>query len=264
VHWRPGVIVTADHTVRTEEDITITRPDGRTVPARIAGRDPGTDLAVLRIEGADLAVAEIGDSSALRVGHIVLAVGDGPRASWGVVSALGGRWRTYRGGDIDQFMRLDLTLYPGFSGGPLVDTEGRVVGLNTSGLSRQLELAIPTSTVERVAAELLDKGRVARGFLGVGLQPVRLPEATRRRLPAAGEIGLIAVNVEPDGPAARAGLLLGDVLVAIDGTAVRSPEEAQGLIAARRIGSTLAATLLRAGTAMELAIAVGERPARPR
>jgi S1-C subfamily serine protease len=264
VYWRPGVIVTADHTVRAEEDITITRPDGPTVPARIAGRDPGTDLAVLRVEDAALAVAEIGDSAALRVGHIVLAVGDGPRASWGVVSALSGRWRTYRGGDIDQFMRLDLTLYPGFSGGPLVDPEGRVVGLNTSGLSRQLELAIPTSTVERVVTELLEKGRVARGFLGVGLQPVRLPEASRRRMPTAGEIGLIAVNVEPDGPAARAGLLLGDVLVAIDGTTVRSPEEVQGLIAARRIGSTLAATLLRAGTPIELAIAVGERPARSR
>src|SRR5215468_257545 len=159
VHWRPGVIVTADHTVRTDEDITITRPDGRTVPASLAGRDPGTDLAVLRVGDSDLPVADVAEPASLRVGHMVLAIGNGPRASWGVVSALGGRWRTWRGGEIDQLVRLDLTLYPGFSGGPLVDVEGRVVGISTSGLSRQLELAVPAATVARVAAELLERGR---------------------------------------------------------------------------------------------------------
>jgi S1-C subfamily serine protease len=262
VHWRPGIIVTADHTVRSDEDITVTRPDGRTTAARLAGRDPGTDLAVLRIDDTDLPSADVGDPGSLKVGHIVLAVGDGPRASWGVVSALGGRWRTWRGGEIDQFMRLDLTLYPGFSGGPLVDIEGRVVGINTSGLSRQLELAVPVSTVARVADELIDKGRVSRGYLGVGLQPVRLPDNLRRAHPAAAEIGLLVVSVQADGPAAKSGLLLGDVLVALDGAAVGATDDVQAMIAGRRIGSTLTATILRAGAPAEVRITVGERPAR--
>src|SRR5712691_10666049 len=259
VHWRPGIIVTADHTVRSDEDITIARPDGRTVAASLIGRDPGTDLAVLRVQDADL-----GDPGSLKVGHSVLAVGYGPRASWGIVSALGGRWHTWRGGEIDQLLRLDLTLYPGFSGGPLVDVQGRVVGINTSGLSRQLELAIPVSTVARVAAELIDKGRVSRGFLGVGLQPVRLPESLRRTLAAAPEIGLIVVSVHPDGPAAKSGLLLGDVLVTLDDTPVGAPEDVQAVVGARSVGSTITATILRAGAPAEVRITVGERPPRRR
>jgi len=264
VHWRPGVVVTADHTVRSDEDITITRADGRTVAARLAGRDPGTDLAVLSIDGADLPAATIADPGSVKVGHIVLALGHGPRASWGVVSALGGRWRSWRGGEIDQLVRLDLTLYPGFSGGPLVDVDGRVVGLNTSGLLRQLQVAIPASTVARVADELVDKGRVSRGFLGVGLQAVRLPDTSRRLVPAAGEIGLIVVSVQPDGPAAKAGLLLGDVLVALDGATVGAPEDVRAVVGARRAGSTVTATILRAGAPAEVRVTVGERPARSR
>src|SRR5207244_10770485 len=117
-------------------------------------------LAVLSSGGADLPAATIADPGSVKVGHIVLALGHGPRASWGVVSALGGRWRSWRGGEIDQLVRLDLTLYPGFSGGPLVDVDGRVVGINTSGPSRQLELAIPGPPVTRVADELLARAQV--------------------------------------------------------------------------------------------------------
>jgi S1-C subfamily serine protease len=264
VHWRPGIIVTADHTVRSDEDITIARPDGRTVAASLVGRDPGTDLAVLRIHDTDLPAADPGDPGSVKVGHIVLAVGHGPRASWGIVSLLGGRWHTSRGGEIDQLVRLDLTLYPGFSGGPLVDVQGRVVGINTSGLSRQLELAIPVSTVARVVDELIDKGRISRGFLGVGLQPVRLPESLRRTLTAAPEIGLIVVSVQPEGPAAKSGLLLGDVLVTLDGTSVSAPEDVQAAVGARPVGSTIMATILRAGAPAEVRITVGERPPRRR
>src|SRR5690348_8125083 len=132
VHWRQGIVVTADHTVERDEEITVTLADGKTVPATLAGRDPGTDLAVLRVQGVEAAVAEIGDAAGLKVGHMVLAVGrpgeGGLGASVGVVSALGGPWRTWRGGQIDQLVRPDLTFYPGFSGGPLVDAQGRVVG----------------------------------------------------------------------------------------------------------------------------------------
>src|SRR6266566_3831700 len=262
VHWRPGIIVTADHTVRSIEELTVVDREGRTMAATLLGRDPGTDLAVLRIQDTSLPTAGLGDSGSLRVGHIVLAVGYGPRASWGIVSAVGCRWRTWRGGEIDQLMRLDLTLYPGFSGGPLVDVKGRVVGINTSGLSRQLELAIPVSTVTRVADELIDKGHVSRGFLGLGLQPARLPEAFRRRLTGASEIGLLVVNVQPDGPAAKAGVLLGDVLVALDGAPVGATEDVQAVVGARRAGSTVTATILRAGAPAEVSMTVGERPPR--
>jgi S1-C subfamily serine protease len=264
IHWGSGVIVTADHTVRADEDITITRSDGRTLSATLAGRDPGTDLAVLRVGDAELPTADIGDAASLHVGNLVLAVGHGPRVSWGVVSALGGRWRTWRGGEVDQFVRLDLTLYPGFSGGPLVDAQGRVVGVNSSGLSRQLELAIPAATVSRIATELLDKGRVSRGFLGVGLHAVPLPEPLRRALADAPEIGLMVVSTQPDGPAAKAGMLLGDVLIALDGAAVRGSDDVQRVVSARPVGTQLVATILRAGVPTEIRITVGERPSRRR
>lgn len=264
IHWRSGIIVTADHTVRGDEDITITRSDGRRLPATLAGRDPGTDLAVLRVGDADFPTADIADPAALHVGHLVLAVGHGPRVSWGVLSALGGRWRTWRGGEVDQFLRLDLTLYPGFSGGPLVDAEGRVVGVNSSGLSRQLELAIPATTVSRIAGELLDKGRVTRGFLGVGLHPVPLPEAWRRALTAPAEIGLMVVSLQPDGPAATAGVMLGDVLAALDGVPVQASDDVQRMVSAQPVGTALVATVLRAGLPTEIRITVGERPPRRR
>jgi S1-C subfamily serine protease len=260
VHWRPGSVVTAEHTVRRDEEITITTPDGRTQPATLAGRDPGTDLAVLRIEDAGLPTADLGDPDALRIGHIVLALGYGPSASWGVISALGGRWRTWRGGEIDRLVRLDLTLYPGFSGGPLVDARGRVVGVTTSGASRALRLAIPATTVSRVADELLSRGRVARSYLGIGTQPVRIPEALSRRLAVAAEAGLIVVNVEPDGPAARAGLLIGDILVALDGRPVRDTDDVQAVLGAKPVGATLTASIVRAGAPAEIPVTVGERP----
>jgi S1-C subfamily serine protease len=264
VHWRPGIIVTADHTVRSAEDLTVVDREGRTMAATLVGRDPGTDLAVLRIQDTTLPTAGLGDSGSLKVGHIVLAVGYGPRASWGIVSAVGGRWRTWRGGEIDQLLRLDLTLYPGFSGGPIVDAQGRIVGINTSGLSQRLELAIPASTVSRVADELIEKGHVSRAFLGVGLQPARLPEAARRALAGAPEIGLIVVRVQSEGPAAQAGILLGDVLVSLEGIPVASPEAVLEAVAARRVGSTVSATILRAGTPTDVSITLGERPLRRR
>jgi S1-C subfamily serine protease len=161
-------------------------------------------------------------------------------------------------------LRPDLTLYPGFSGGPLVDVQGRVVGINTSGLLSQLELAIPASTVARVVEELIAKGRVSRGFLGVGLQPVRLPEAARRAITAASETGLIVVSVQTDGPAAQSGLLLGDILMTLDGAPVSAPEDAQAVIGARPVGSTITAAILRAGAVAELRLTVGERPPRSR
>ena len=262
VHWRAGIVVTAEHTVRVEEEIRIAWPDGRVAGARVVGRDPGTDLAVLRVGDADRPVAEIGDSAELKVGNLVLAVGHGPRVSWGVVSAVGGAWRTWRGGEVDRLLRLDLVLYPGFSGGPLVDTSGKVAGLVTSGLSRQLELAVPVSTVGRIVDELLSTGRVSRSYVGLGLQPVALPEALRRLAPGAGAHGLIVVSIEADGPAAAAGVMLGDVLVALEDRPLHDPGDVQAILAGRRAGTAVAASLIRAGAPLHVAITLGERPAR--
>jgi S1-C subfamily serine protease len=269
VHWRQGVIVTADHTVKRDEDISVGLPDGRTAPAVLAGRDPSTDLAVLKLQGLEFPTAEIGDAAGLRVGHVVLAVarpgerGRGLSASWGVISALGGPWRTWHGGQIDQFIRPDLTLYPGFSGGALVDTRGRIMGINTSG-PRSMVLTIPPSTVNRVVSQLLERGRIARGYLGLGMQPVRLPESLKRTLNLTRAGGVIIVAVEPDSPAERAGLLIGDVLVALDGVPIGDTADVQALLGPERVGSAVVASIIRAGLLAERTVVVGERPQRGR
>ena len=251
VHWRPGLVVTADHTVHVDEEVTITGPDGRALAARVAGRDPTIDVAVLKVDAPGVPVAEIADSSAVRVGHIVLALGAGPRASWGVVSSLGeGR-----------MLHLDLTLYPGFSGGALVDARGRIVGVNTSG-PRSMVLAIPISTVNRVVGQLLEKGRIARGYLGLGMQPVRLPDTITRTLNLPGNGGVIVVAVEPDSPAEKAGVLIGDVLIALDDKSIGDTADVLALLGPERVGSAVRASIVRGGRLAELTISVGERPRR--
>jgi S1-C subfamily serine protease len=265
VHWRLGVVVTAEHTIKREEEISVMLPDGRSIPATLAGRDASTDLAVLRLQGGEFPTAEIGESAMLKVGHLVLALGRpgerGLSASMGVVSALGGAWRTWSGGQIDQFVRLDLALYPGFSGGPLVDAQGSVVGVNTSG-PRSTVLAIPTSTVNRVVDQLLEKGRIARGYLGLGMQPVRLPDALKNTLNLPTHGGIIVVAIEPDSPAERAGMLIGDVLVALDGRPMSDTADVLAMLGPERVGAEVKASIIRGGVLSELMIPVGERPRR--
>ena len=266
VQWRQGIVVTADHTVERDEDITITLSDGRTAPATLAGRDPGTDLAVLKVQGVEWPVAEIGDAAALKVGHVVLAVARpgerGLSASVGVISYLGEAWRTWRGGQIDRFVRPDLTLYPGFSGGPLADAQGRVIGLNTSGLSRGGALAIPASTVNRVTDQLVATGRIARGYLGIGMQPVTVPDALKSKLGLPTSGGLVVVSVQPGGPAEKAGALIGDILVALDGKPMADTDDVQAMLDPERVGKSIAATVIRGGEVATLTVTVGERPQR--
>ena len=266
VHWRAGTVVAANHTIKRDDDITVILHDGRTVKATLTGRDPSTDLAVLKLEDADLPIAEPADAGALRVGHLVLAVGrpgtHGVTASLGVISAVGGPFRTWGGGEIDQLVRLDLAIYDGFSGGPLVDGAGRVVGINTSGLARGMATTIPASTVNRVADQLLAKGHIARGYLGLGMQPVRLPGSLREKLKLPGDVGLIVVSVESGGPADLAGMLLGDVLVSLDGTPVGDTGDLAALLGADRIGRTVKAQIVRGGSTTDVALTVGERPRR--
>lgn len=266
IHWQKGVAVAADHTIKRDEEIQISLPDGRTVPATLAGRDPGTDIAVLKFDAGNLTPPEISDSSALRIGNLVLAVsrseGNHLGASFGAISVAGGAWRTWRGGQIDQFLRLDLAIYIGFSGSALVNAQGQIAGLNTSGLARGMAMAIPASTVNRVTTELLEKGHVSRGFLGIGMQPVILPAAVRERLNLDSETGALLISVEADGPAAQAGLMLGDVLLTLDGQPIRDTDDIQAHLGSEKVGKQVTASILRGGALTQAAIRIGERPRR--
>ncbi|PYM95162.1 MAG: LuxR family transcriptional regulator [Candidatus Rokuibacteriota bacterium] len=260
IHWRSGLIVTASHTVQTDDDLTVTSPSGQSVPAAVVGRDAALDVAVLRIGACDAEVADVGESDVVRVGHMVLAVATGPRASWGVISAIGAA--RSRRAESDVFS-LDLTLYPGFSGGPLVDARGAVVGLNTSGASRHLQLAIPAKAVGRVVDAVVRHGRIPRAYLGVSTQPIRVPEGFREEHGQSQRTALIVVEVQAGSPAA-AGLLVGDVILSLDGTAVTDPLDLRAALPSERIGQRVRASVIRAGRALDVDLTIGERPARAR
>ena len=265
VLWRPGIIVTADHSVRREEDIQVTLADGKTAEATLIGRDSGTDVAVLRVSdlGAPTAPAAAGDSP--KAGELALILGrspdSGPNASLGIISAVSGPWRTWRGGRLDHYIRLDATLFPNSSGGMVVDCRGQVLGIATTALSRIAGLAIPASSVNRVVDGLLEKGYLPRGYLGIGVQPVTIPESLREKLSTA-QHGVIVVSVEPAGPADQAGLLLGDIIVNLGDTSVEGVEDLRSFSDSGVIGKQVKAKLIRAGGLAEVTIVVGERPGK--
>jgi S1-C subfamily serine protease len=262
VHWRDGVVVTTEGTIRRDRDIEVTLPDGSRISAALAGRDRGTDLAVLRIPPGRVPVARLGEPARLQPGHLVLALarldGTGPRAAFGAVSATGGRWRCWKGGEIDRFLQSDVTLYPGFGGGPLVDMAGQVQGINSGGLSRPLATTIPVETVNHVIEQLLQRGYVPRGWIGAAMQPVRFDAATRHRLQRDG--GLVLLSIEPDAPAATAGLLVGDVIVAINGERVEHPEQLRDRLGGDVVGKSLQLELARGGAIVASDVVIGERP----
>ncbi|MCI0435150.1 MAG: S1C family serine protease [Gemmatimonadetes bacterium] len=266
VHWTHGVIVTAQHTIDREGEIRVTLPDGGEATAILAGRDPGTDLAVLRIEGGAPfdAVARASDAQ-LRTGTLVLAIGRpsdaGVTASMGVISAVGPEFRTWYGGRIDRLVRLDIAVHDGFSGGTLVDAGGGVLGINTSGLSRRSALTVPATTVDRVVHQLLEKGRIARGYLGVGLQPVRLGEALRRASGQSSERAVLVTHVENGGPAERSGIMLGDIMVEFDGQPVSELRDIAVRLGAESVGRRLETRIIRGGAAMRVQVEVVERTA---
>src|SRR6476646_4401834 len=266
VVWRDGIVLAANHTISREEDISLTLPDGGTARATLAGRDPSTDIAVLRTE-SNLVPAQHAGADQLRVGRMVLALGrpgTEVTASLGIISAVGGEWRTWHGGRIDRFVRLDLSVYDGFSGGPLVDTGGRVLGLNTSGLSRGAALVIPASTVNRVVDQLVKTGRVARGYLGLGMQAVRLPAALVEKLSLPNDVGLMVVSAEPGAPGDAAGILIGDVLIAVADKPVGDPADVLSLLGGDQIGKTVSTRIIRAGEPKTVSSTIGERPREPR
>jgi S1-C subfamily serine protease len=256
-----GVVVTAHHVIERDENINVGAAGGETVAAALVGRDPTTDLAVLRVEGVDLAPPTWAEPEGLSVGHLVLGLGrpgQTAQATLGIVSALGEGWRTPAGGRVEPYLQTDLVMYPGFSGGPLVDAAGAVLGLNTSALLRGISLSVPTPTVRQVVETLLAHGQVRRGYLGVGAQPARLPADLAEGL--GQETGLLLVSVEPGAPAAEAGLTLGDTIVALDGQAVRHMDELLALLGSDRVGASVPVRILRGGQTQELAVTIGERP----
>jgi len=256
VFWRPGIIVTAEHTIQRKEEITVTLPNGSNTPATLAGGDAGTDVAVLRVEGANGAPTPRA-GAAPAPGNFVLAIGrsqdSGVNATMGIVSAVSGSWRTWRGGRLDHYIRLDLTLHPASSGGVVVNTAGEAIGIATSVLSRIAGVAIPATTVDRVVDEILARGRVVRGYLGVGLQPVELPDHQK---------GVIVLSLEPAGPAAQAGVLIGDVLLSLGGKAVPDTDDIQAVLESNSVGQSVEAEVLRGGVPRKVAIAIRERPRR--
>ena len=263
VYWRDDIIVTAAHTIRKTEDISVVLASGKTVSADVAGIDPSTDLAVLKIDSAELSPPLFGDTSQLKVGHLILAVGRGAQkglnATLGIVGVLSGAWRTWRGGLIDQFIGLGLELHPGAAGGPLTDSHGHVLGINTLGLSRSMALTIPTSTVNRVVGRLLEKGQVGRGYLGLGMRPIPIPEDLKKTLSLSADSGLIVVSVEPDGPGGKAGVLFGDVIVGLAEIAVRNVRDLQAFLEPESVGKTIPVSIIRGGKPVEVHVTIGER-----
>lgn len=261
IHWRAGIIVTAEEALERDEDIKVTLPEGRTVAAALVGRDPTTDVAVLRFQADGLPAAQIADAGALRAGQVVLAVGSyqgAPLASLGIVALAGGAWHSARGGTIDSLIRLDVALSPAAEGGALVDTHGRVVGMAVLG-PRRRALAIPASTIDRAVDQLLAKGHVFRGYLGAGLQPVRLGRSSHDAA-AGGGRGILVVSVDPDGPAARAGLLVGDIVTAWDAKPIGRVREIMRHLGPDSVGHTVDLALLRGGAPAALKVMIGERP----
>ncbi|MBX3012387.1 MAG: trypsin-like peptidase domain-containing protein [Caldilineaceae bacterium] len=253
-----GLIVTSHHVVERDEQIQVGLADGRTVAATLVGRDPGADLAVLRAEATGLTAATWVDASDLRVGHLLLALGrPGTRiqATLGIASAVGGAWRTPSGGEIDHYLQTDVVMYPGFSGGPLVAADGRFAGVTTSALMRGVSLAIPSTTIRKVVETLVAHGHMPRGYLGIGIQPVRLADGLQQSI--GQETGLIVMSVESDSPAAQAGMMQGDVLVKLAGAPVRHVDELQVLLSGERVGKQIETQVVRGGQLHTFALTIG-------
>ncbi|MGA2793153.1 MAG: S1C family serine protease [Roseiarcus sp.] len=251
--WRPGLIVTADEALAEEGDISVALPDGETGAATLVGRDPTTDVALLRIDRLDAPAAAL-QSAPVGVGALASAVGSqngAPIAAFGAVSFVGGAWRSLRGGEIDARVELDLSLRRAGEGGLALDASGRAFGMVVFG-PRRRALVIPAATIDRVAAKLEAHGRIARGYLGLGLQPTRLDGESG--------FGAMVMNVDPNGPGATAGVRQGDVIIKWSGQPIRDVRTLLRALGPDSVGSTVELSLLRGGEPAEAALTIGERP----
>lgn len=262
IAYAADLILTADHIVEREEDIKVMLADGTELAAKVAGRDPGSDLAVLKLERAAATVAEVTKSPA-RLGQIALVLGrpsgNGIEASLGTVSAIGGPIRTGRGGMLERYIRTDSISYPGFSGGPLVAADGSVLGINTSGLANGAAITIPADIAWKVAETLIKHGRVKRGYLGIRSQTVEISEAFQKALQREQGTGLLVVGVENDSPASKGGFIVGDILVAVAEKPILHHDELFTRLAGDVVGKSTPIEILRGGQLQTLNVAVGER-----
>lgn len=250
-----GLIITAHHVVEYDENIRITLPDGSRAKAALVGRDPNSDVAVLRADTSGLTVPTWAEADAVRVGHLALAVGrpgEQLQTTLGVISAV-----SHSPNDNQYFAQTDVVMYPGFSGGPLVGVTGAFIGLNTSGLMRGISLAVQTPTLRYVADSLLQHGKIRRGYLGVGVQPAKLPASVAEQL--GQKTGVLVMSVEPDSPAEKGGLFMGDTIVTVDGQPVETGEDLVSSLGGARIGQTVPVRILRGGQVQEARVTVGER-----
>jgi S1-C subfamily serine protease len=262
VIWRDGVIVSASHTVRRDDDIRVKLANGDDVVAQVAGRDAGTDLVVLRATDVKSPPAPRADASAAAVGSLVLAVGRPGRnvtASFGIVSADIEGWRGGSGARLDRVLRLDLAVYDGFSGGPLVAASGGVIGINNSAFARGGAATLPASVVDGVVEELLTRGHIRRPFIGVGVHPVALGSALVKRNNLPNDVALVVVSIADGEAADAAGILLGDLLIAVDGRALTRPSDLLDALSSVAEGGSIRATVLRGGIPQEVTIEPRDR-----
>lgn len=260
---REDLIAVSNHSLRREDRIPIQAADGTQAEATILGRDPSVDLGFLKLEGGRLKPLTAVDPASLKAGALAAVVGltidAGPSASLGILGAVGGTRRTWRSGTLDQFFRLDVNLYPSQSGAAVVNGEGHLIGLATPALLRHSAVAVPLVTLNRIAEELLQEGRIRHGYLGVGLHPVEILGSLRDKLGIAAEVGLIVLSVESESPADNAGWLVGDILISLDGKAISDIDELQTVLRGNAVGRSLKASLLRGGQLIENEVTVSER-----
>ena len=261
--WREGIGVAVDHTIHGLEEVTVILPSGEETRVSVTGRDPGTDIALLKLP-TDIPAAALGDDSSARPGEIVLSIGrrgtEGLAATYGLISAIAGPWRKSSGERIDRWFRLDLNPFPGFSGGAIINASCEVLGIATSGPGRSAAV-VPTATVNRVVDQLLKHGRTVRGFIGIGVQPVAFPEDAWQKLGVSGGRGLLIIAVAPGSAATESGLMLGDVILAIDGNALQSGASLQSILDGENVGKSVSLSLVRGGQLLKVAVTVREKPA---
>lgn len=254
------LVLTAAHVLERDQGITVQTHDRRKLPATLVGYDSGSDLALLRVANLGLAVATASTELA-RVGQLVIALGrdrdDGPMASVGIVSSVGGPLRTERGIVLEKYIQTDAISYPGFSGGPLIDTQGAVKGILTTGLINGAVLAIPMTIASALADVLLKQGHIKRGYLGIASQLINIP--VTQRVGRSQEHGLLLVRVDEGTPAQRGGLLLGDILITLDGHAIHDAEDLQLLLTGERVGKAVAVEVIRGNALQVLQVTIGQR-----
>jgi S1-C subfamily serine protease len=262
--WGSDQVITASHVLERDTDLSITAPDGQQHAARLLGRDPGSDLAVLGVSGAGLQPFDRPEANSLAAGNLVLAVGrpgtPEPIASFGAISSVGGAWRTAQGGLLDAYIRADVALLPGLSGGAIADVQGRVVGMLSAYLAGGDPVGIPVQSLDGIVRRILSGQSFRRAYLGVSTQPVELQEALRSRLGIAQTSGLMLLGLEPGTPADKGGLLLGDILLAIGGRTVEDGEALQMALGPEAIDTLTPIKLIRGGDLREISVTPAPRP----